>query len=172
MNDVKEILELEEKYKKLLMDRFKGDERLSLSCPGFKYPEPVYVYIKSVDTGKTIAVRLDGGDKTMRFWDYVDDDYSDEDGVWDKMSDKGLETFVKKLYAVMDRAFDIDFYTAGGECEDYYSGLANFELNASNAQKAVKKYGIDVSFAIAKFSNFFGDVLYCFDKNFNRVIKK
>ena len=42
---------------------------------------PVFVYVKAVKTEKSIAVRIDGGDRTMRFWDYVDDDYSDEDGV-------------------------------------------------------------------------------------------
>lgn len=171
MKDVREILEIEEKYNKLLMDKFKGDGRLSLSSPGFRYPEPVYVYIKCVKTDKTIAVRLDGGDETMRFWDYVDDDYSEEDGVWGKMTEKGLEGFVKKLYAVMDSAFDIEYYGLDGECDDYYSGVSGMEQSAANAQKAVKKFGKDVDFAFAKYSNFFGDIQYVFDKNFKQIIK-
>ena len=105
MHNISEILEAEEKYKKLLIAGLSEDERLSISCPDFKYPEPVFVYVKSVKTDKTIAVRLDGGDRTMRFWDYVDDDYSEEDGVWDRMGEKGLENFIKKLYTVMDHAF-------------------------------------------------------------------
>ena len=171
MENVSEILELEEKYKKLLMQKLEGDERLSLSCPGFRYPEPVYVYIKCVKTEKSIAVRLDGGDKTMRFWDYVDDDYSDEDGVWGKMTEKGLDAFVKKLYIVMDKAVDIEYYDSEGECADYYSGVINLELTAENAQRAVRKFGKNIQFALAKCSNFFGDVQYVFDRSL-RLIKR
>lgn len=172
MNEVKDILEIEEKYKKLLLDKLKNDARLILSSPGFRYPEPVYVYIKSVKTEKTIAVRLDGGDKTMRFWDYVDDDYSEEDGVWDKMTEKGLEKFVQKLYIVMDKAVDIEYYGIDGECDDYYSGVVNYERTVENAQKSVKKHGKNVNFVFAKYSNFFGDIQYVFDKSFNQIIKK
>lgn len=172
MNNAREILEIEEKYKKLLMNKLGADERLSLSCPDFKYPEPLFVYVKSVKTEKSIAVRLDGGDKTVRFWDYVDDDYSDEDGVWGTMTEKGLDGFIKKLYAVMDKAVDIEFYGMDGECDDYYSGVAGFDLTVANAQKAVKKYGKGTDFVFAKFSNFFGDVQYVFDKTFRQVIKK
>ena len=115
MKNVAEILETEEKYKKLLVAKLAGDDRITLSCPEFKYPEPAFVYIKSVKTDKSIAVRLDGVDKTMRFWDYVDDDYSDEDGVWAKMNEKGLDVFASKLYTVMEKAFDIEFYNLDGD---------------------------------------------------------
>ena len=169
MKDTVEISELEESYKKLLMDRLKGDERISVTCPDFKYPEPVFVYIKSVKTDKSIAVRLDGGDKTMRFWDYVDDDYSEEDGVWSPMTEKGLDEFVKKLYEVMGKAIDIEFYGLDNECEDYCSGVAAFELNEVNALKAVKKSGKNIKFAYAKFSDFFGGIQYIFDYNFRQI---
>ena len=171
MNNLKEILEIEEKYKKLLIDKLKGDKRLSLSSPDFKYPEPAFVYIKSVKTDKSIAVRLDGEDNTMRFWDYVDDDYSEEDGVWAKMTEKGLDEFAKKLYIVMNKAVDIEYFGIDGECEDYYSGIANFEQTPENAQKVVKKHGKDVDFVFAKYCNFFGDTEYVFDKSF-KLIKK
>ncbi|MDE6597392.1 MAG: hypothetical protein K2K60_01975 [Clostridia bacterium] len=166
---MKDIIDLEEKYKKLLTDKLKGDKRLSVTCPEFKYPEPVYVYIKSVKTEKTIAVRLDGGDKTLRFWDYVDDDYSEVDGVWDEMTEAGLEKFVKKLYKVMDNAVDIEYFSADGECEDYFSAAVAFPLTAENAQKAVKKFGAGVKFIYAKFSNFYGDIQFVFDRTLKQI---
>ena len=172
MTNVKEILETEEKYKKLISDKLKGDKRLSVFCPDFRYPDPVFVYVKSVKNEKIIAIRLDGEDKTMRFWDYADDDYSGEDGIWDKMSEGGLESFVKKLYGVMNNAFDIEFYGLDGECGEYYSGVANREQTALFAQEAVKKYGKKVDFAFAKYGSFFGDAEYVFDKNFKRIIRK
>ncbi len=172
MRNVKKIRETEEKYKKLITDKLKGDKRLSLSCPDFRYPEPVFVYVKSVKNEKTIAIRLDGEDETMRFWDYADDDYSDEDGIWDKMSEDGLESFLKKLYDVMNNAFDIEFYGLDGGCGDYYSGVANCEQTALFAQEGVKKYGKNVDFAFAKYSSFFGEAEYVFDKNFKRIIRK
>ena len=153
------------------MNKLSGDDRLSLSCPDFRYPEPLFVYVKSVKTEKTIAVRLDGGDKTVRFWDYVDDDYSEEDGVWEKLTEKGLENFIKKLYIVMDKAIDIEYYGLDGECEDYFSGVAKWELTAENAMKAIRKYGKEINFVFAKFSNFFGDVEYVFDKHYRQVKK-
>lgn len=171
MKDASEILELEEKYKKALMNKLSGDERYTLSSPDFKYPEPLFVYIKSAKADKTIAVRLDGGDGTMHCWDYIDDDYSDENGVWGKMTEGGLESFVKKLTSIMDKAIDIEFFALDGECEDYYSGVANFPFTAENARLAVKKTGKDVDFAFAKFSNFYGDVQFVFDKNFRQVVK-
>ena len=168
---MKDIIDLEEKYKKLLTDKLKGDRRLSVSCPEFRYPEPVYVYIKSVKTEKSIAVRLDGGDRTLRFWDYVDDDYSEVDGVWDEMTEAGLEKFIKKLYIVMEKAVDIEYFAADGECEDYFSGTVKFELTAENAQKAVKKRSAGINFVFAKFSNFYGDIQFVFDKTY-RLIKR
>lgn len=165
MHNISEILEAEEKYKKLLIAGLSEDERLSLSCPDFKYPEPVFVYVKSVKTDKTIAVRLDGGDRTMRFWDYVDDDYSEEDGVWDRMGEKGLENFIKKLYTVMDHAFDIEFFDGNGDCIDFYSGVFNLEPSVENAKKAVKKYGKDIDYVFAGFISFFGEAHYVFDRN-------
>ena len=116
-----------------------------------------------------LAVRLDGVDKTMRFWDYVDDDYSDEDGVWAKMNEKGLDVFASKLYTVMEKAFDIEFYNIDGDCDDYYSGVAGFEVNEENARRAVKKCGKDVDFALAVFSDFYGEVEFVFDKKLNRI---
>lgn len=169
MKNVAEILEAEEKYKKLLIDKLSQDGRIVLSCPEFKYPEPAFVYIKSVKTGKTIAVRLDGVDGTMRFWDYVDDDYSDEDGVWNKMTDKGLDNFVKKLNKVMEKAVDIDFFTPDGECDDYFSGVLDMEFTAENACRAVKKYGKNVNFTFAEFSDFFGENKFVFDRAFRQV---
>lgn len=172
MKDVREIEELEESYKKLLADRLSADKRIAVSCPDFKYPAPTFVYIKSAATDKTIAVRLDGVDKTMRFWDYVDDDYSEEDGVWAEMSEEGLDRFIKKLYTVMNKAFDIEFFNAEGECDDYLSGIAGFEFNAENAQKAVKKAGKNIDFSVAKFGDFFGDKTYAFDKSFRQITLK
>lgn len=172
MDNVSEILEVEEKYKKLLMTKLGADGRLALSCPDFKYPEPLFVYVKSVKTDKSIAVRLDGGDKTMRFWDYVDDDYSEEDGVWDKMSERGLESFIGKLYTVMDHAFDIEFFDKDGECCDFYSGVFNLEPTAENARKAVKKYGKDIDYVFAGFISFFGDAHYVFNRNLELVKAK
>lgn len=169
MNNASEILETEEKYKKILISKLGTDERLSLSCPDFKYPEPVFLYVKSKKTDKTIAVRLDGGDKTVRFWDYVDDDYSDEDGVWGNMTDKGIDSFVKKLYTVMEKAIDIEYFGLDGECDDYYSGVAGFELTAENALKAVKKYGKEIDFVFAKVSDFFGEKQYVFDRTFRQI---
>lgn len=171
MNNASEILETEEKYKKILLCKLGTDERLSLSCPDFKYPEPVFLYVKSKATDKTIALRIDGGDKTVRFWDYVDDDYSEEDGVWGTLTEKGVEAFIKKLYTVMDKAVDIEYFAADGECEDYYSGVAGVELTAENACKYAKKYGKDKSFVYAKVGDFFGDRQYVFDKAF-RLIKR
>jgi len=169
---MQEIREIEDKYKNLLIGRLSADTRLSVTCPDFKYPAPLFVYVKSVRTEKTIAVRLDGVDKTMRFWDYVDDDYSEEDGVWAEMTEEGLEKFIKKLYTVMNKAFDIEFFSADGECDDYLSGIAGFEFTAENACKAVKKAGRQVEFVIAKFSDFFGEVQYAFDKGFRQVTLK
>ncbi len=169
---MKDIIDLEEKYKKLLTDKLKKDTRLSVTCPEFRYPEPVFVYIKSVKTEKTIAVRLDGGDKTIRFWDYVDDDYSEVDGVWDVMSESGLAKFVKKLYAVMDKAVDIEYFAADGECEEYFSGTVDYELTPENAQETVKKHAAGADFVFAKFSNFYGDIQYVFDRTFKRVMRK
>lgn len=163
---------MEEQYKTLLMEKLSPDKRLAVSCPDFKYPAPLFVYVKSVATEKTIAVRLDGVDKTMRFWDYVDDDYSEEDGVWCEMTEEGLDKFVKKLYKVMNKAFDIEFFDENGECEDYLSGIAGFDFTAESATKAVKKAGKEVEFVIAKFSNFFGDIQFAFDKGFRQVILK
>lgn len=169
---MKEIRELEEKYKNLLIQKLSADKRLCVTCPDFKYPAPLFVYVKSVKTDKTIAVRLDGVDKTMRFWDYVDDDYSSADGVWAEMTDVGLEKFVKKLYTVMNKAFDIEFFSADGECEDYLSGVAAFEFDAENACKAVKKAGKQVKFVFAKFSDFFGEVQFAFDAGFRQITLK
>lgn len=171
MRDASEIIRTEEKYKKLFMEKLGNDERLSLSCPDFRYPEPVFVYVKSVKTQKIIAVRLDGGDKTMRFWDYIDDDdYSSEDGVWDKMSEKGLDSFVKKLYGVIDSAVDIEFYDIDGECTDYYSFVANYPLTEENAVKQIKKFAKG-EFVFAKFSDFTGGVQYVINSQFKTVKK-
>lgn len=170
--DVKEIIAVEEQYKDLLIKKLKGDKRLLITSPEAKYPEPVYVYIKCIKTGKTIAVRLDGVDKTMRFWDYVDDDYSEEDGVWSRMTSNGIEDFVKKLHIVMEKAVDIEYYDEDGECEEYYSGVATYEFTPQNAQKVVKKHGKDVNFAIASYTSFFGDIQYVFDRNLRQIIKK
>ncbi|MDE6441669.1 MAG: hypothetical protein K2L12_02825 [Clostridia bacterium] len=172
MENVSEILEIEEKYKKLLMAKLGTDERLALSCPDFKYPEPLFVYVKCVKTGKTIAVRLDGVDKTMRFWDYVDDDYSEEDGVWDKMTEKGLDSFIKKLYTVMDHAFDIEFFDENGDCNDFYSGVFNLDPTVDSAKRAIKKYGKDIDYVFAGFISFFGDAQYMFDSKFNLIKAK
>lgn len=171
MNNASEILEIEEKYKKVLINKLGADDRLSLSCPDFKYPEPVFLYVKSKKTDKTIAVRIDGGDNTVRFWDYVDDDYSEEDGVWGYMTEKGIDAFIKKLYTVMDKAVDVEFFSADGECDDYYSGVIGVELTAETALKAVKKFGKETDFAFAKISDFFGEKQYVFDRSF-KLIKR
>ena len=173
MKDTATITGLEEKYKKLLLIKLGADKRLAVNSPSSKYPEPAFVYVKSVKTEKVIAIRLDGEDKTMRFWDYIDDDdYSSEDGVWDKMTDKGLENFINKFYAVADKAVDIEFFGLDGECDDYYAGVADYEQTVENAKKAVKKYGEDADFVFAKYSNFYGDVQYGFDANFRQIVKR
>lgn len=168
---MKEISELEATYRGLLCDALKGDKRLEITAPEVRYPEPSYVYLKSKRTGKTIAVRLDGEDKTMRFWDYVDDDYENEDGVWENMSSEGLDKFVKKLYNVMERAVDIEFYDSNGECNDYFSAVFKAEMNEENALRAVKKVGKGKKFSFVGFVNFFGDKRFLFDKTF-KLIKK
>lgn len=166
MND---IAGRESKFKTLLMRKLSSDKRLNVTCPDFKYPAPLFVYVKSVKTEKTIAVRLDGVDKTVRFWDYVDDDYSGEDGVWDEMSEEGLDRFIVKLYGVMDKAVDVEFFGADGECEDYWSGVETGEITAATAQKTVKKRGKEVDFLLARYSNFFGDRQFVFNKAFAEV---
>lgn len=166
---MRDIIDLEENYKKMLMSKLSGNKKISLSCPDFKYPEPVFVYVKSIKTEKSIAVRLDGGDKTVRFWDYVDDDYSEEDGVWDEMSAEGLDRFIKKLNRVMENAVDIEFYGADGECDDYFSGVAKAELTAENASKTLKKLAKNKNFVLVKVSDFYGDKQYAFDRNLKQI---
>lgn len=170
MKNVTQIREIEEKYKQLLINGLKGDKRITLTSSG-KYPEPAFVYIKSVKTDKTIAVRLDGEDGTMRFWDYVDDDYTKEDGVWAKMTESGLETMLSKLKSAMQYAYDIEYFESDGECEEYYSSLFGGEVDETTACKLTKKYGKEVPFVFAKFSTFLGDKQYVFDKLF-RLVKR
>ena len=164
MKSKETIRETEKKYKQQLFDRLKGDKRLSLSCPDFKYPEPLYFYIKSVKTEKTIAIRIDGGDETMRFWDYVDDSYENEDGVWGKMDEGGFDKFIDKLYSVMDHAVDIEFYDAKGITDEYFAGVIKQELDESVAVALLKKYGRGVKFVFAKISNFYGDKQFVLDR--------
>ena len=160
---------MEKKYKQLLFDRLKGDRRLSLSCPDFKYPEPLYFYIKSVKTERTIAVRIDGGDETLRFWDYVDDSYEDEEGVWSKMTDKGFESFITKLYTVMDCAVDIEFFDANGITDDYFAGVTKGGLDENTAKALLRKHGAGVKFLFAKISDFYGDKNFVYDRQLNPV---
>ena len=169
MKSIETIRENEKKYKQQLFERLKGDKRLSLSCPDFKYPEPLYFYIKSVKTEKTIAVRIDGGDDTLRFWDYVDDSYEDEDGVWSKMTDDGFESFIQKLYSVMDNAVDIEFYDAKGITDDYFAGVAAGGLDGNRAKELLKKHGAGVKFIFAKISDFYGDKQFVFDRQLNPI---
>lgn len=169
MKSIETIRENEKKYKQQLFERLKGDKRLSLSCPDFKYPEPLYFYIKSVKTEKTIAVRIDGGDDTLRFWDYVDDSYEDEDGVWSKMTDDGFESFIQKLYSVMDNAVDIEFYDAKGITDDYFAGVADGGLDGNRAKELLKKHGAGVKFIFAKISDFYGDKQFVFDRQLNPI---
>ena len=169
MQNIENIRETEKKYKKLLNDRLKGDGRLSLSCPDFKYPEPLYFYVKSVKTEKTIAVRIDGGDETLRFWDYIDDGYEGEDGVWAEMTDDGFETFIGKLYSVMDRAVDIEFFGANGITDDYYAGVTEEGLDENTARALLKKHGNGVKFIFAKISDFYGGKQFVFDKQLNPI---
>lgn len=171
-SQLKDIMDREEKYKNLLIKELKKDARLHLSCPDFKYPEPLYLYVSAKKTGKSIAVRLDGEDSTMRFWDYVDDDYSDEDGVWNSMTEKGAQKFIKKLLLVMDRAIDAEFYDSLAECIDCFSCVPESELTEEIAKKAARKFGKCLEFSLAKISDFFGEKLFVFDKNFKLVQKK
>ncbi len=163
------IQQNEQLYKRLLADAFRSDKRISVSCLDARYPEPLYLYIKSVATEKTIAVRIDGGDNTMRFWDYVDDTYENEDGVWDRMSDKGLESFIKKLNKVMECALDVEFFNKKGITDDYYAGVYDGELTEEVARKILFKHGKDVKYLYAKVTNFFGDKSYVFDAKGNRI---
>ena len=169
MKSIETIRQNEKKYKQLLSERLKGDKRLSVSCPDFKYPEPLYFYIKSVKTEKTIAVHIDGEDNTLRFWDYVDDSYENEDGVWAKITDDGIENFIKKLYSVMDNAVDIEFYDKNGVTDDYYAGVAEGGLDEVKAKALLKKQGADVAFIFAKVSNFYGDKQFVFDRQLNPI---
>lgn len=169
---IKDIMDREENYKNLLMEKLKKDSRLQLSCPDFKYPEPLYLYVNSKKTGKSIAIRLDGEDSTMRFWDYVDDDYSDEDGVWNSMTEKGVEKFLKKLVCVMNRAIDTEFFDGSAECIDCFSCVPEKELDEEIARKAAKKFGKGMDFTLAKVSDFFGEKLFVFDKNYKLIQKK
>ena len=169
MKSKENIREAEQKYRQQLFDRLKGDDRITLSCPDFKYPEPLYFYINSVKTEKTIAVRIDGGDDTLRFWDYVDDSYENEDGVWADMTDGGFESFIDKLYAVMDNAVDIEFFDADGITDDYFAGVADGGLDEVKAKALLKKHGKGVSFVFAKISNFYGDKQFVFDRQLNPV---
>ncbi len=172
MKNVEKIREAEKHYKRLLLERLKGDARLSLSCPDFRYPEPLYFYVKSVATEKTIAVRIDGGDSTMRFWDYVDDGYEGEDGVWSEMTAAGFEEFIVKLYGVMDRAVDIEFYNADGITDDYYAGVTDGELTESVARGLLKEHGAGLDFIFAKVSDFYGGKQFVFDKRLNPIKRK
>ena len=169
MLDADIIQQNEQLYKRLLADSLRQDKRVSVSFLDARYPEPLYLYVKSVDTEKTIAVRIDGEDKTMRFWDYVDDAYENEDGVWDQMTEKGLENFVKKLKKVMDCALDIEFFNKKGITDDYYAGVYDGELTEEIARKILIKHGKDVKFIYAKVTNFFGDKSYVFDARGNYI---
>ena len=169
MKSIDTIRENEKKYKELLFNRLKGDRRLSLSCPDFKYPEPLYFYIKSIKTEKTIAVRIDGGDETMRFWDYVDDGYENEDGVWSRMTEDGFEKFVSKLYTVMDSAVDIEFFGSNGITDDYFAGVVKGGLNEEKAKALLKKHGANVKFLFAKISDFYGNKQYVYDRGLNTI---
>ena len=169
MKSKENIRETEAKYKQQLFDRLKGDKRLSLSCPDFKYPEPLYFYIKSVKTEKSIAVRIDGGDDTLRFWDYVDDSYEDEDGVWENVADGGVERFIVKLYSVMDNAVDIEFYDTNGITDEYFAGVTEGGLDEEKAKALLKKHGAGVKFVFAKISNFYGDKQFVFDRQLKAI---
>lgn len=147
----------------MLFDKLKGDKRLSLSCPDFKYPEPVYFYVNSVKTEKSIAISIDGEDDILRFWDYVDDTYKGEDGVSGNMTD-GFDKFIEKLYAVMDHAVDVEFFDAKGITDDYFAGVIKPELDENVAVALLKKYGNGVKFVFAKISNFYGDRQFVIDR--------
>ena len=164
MKSKETIRETENKYKQQLFDRLKDDRRLSLSCPDFKYPEPLYFYIKSVKTEKSIAIRIDGEDDTLRFWDYVDDGYENVDGVWGKMTGDGFEKFTDKLYSVMDHAVDIEFYDTKGITDDYFAGVIKDGLDEDVAVTLLKKYGKGVKFVFAKICNFYGDKQFVIDR--------
>ena len=164
MKSKESIREAENKYRQKLFDALKDDKRLSLSCPDFKYPEPLYFYVKSVKTEKSIAIRIDGEDDTLRFWDYVDDSYENEDGVWGKMTDGGFEKFIDKMYAVMDHAVDIEFYDANGITDEYFAGVIKGWLDENTAVVLLKKYGKGVPFVFAKISNFYGDKQFVIDR--------
>ena len=163
------IREAEKKYREQLFERLKDDKRLSLSCPEFKYPEPLYFYINSVKTEKTIAVRIDGEDDTLRFWDYVDDGYENVDGVWAKMENGGFESFIKKLYSVMDNAVDIEFFDSDGITDDYFAGVIEGGLDGTKAKELLKKHGKGIKFLFAKISNFYGDKQFVFDRQLNAI---
>lgn len=153
----------------MLFERLKGDKRISLSCPDFKYPEPLYFYIKSEKTEKSIAIRIDGEDETLRFWDYVDDEYENEDGVWEKMNKGGFDRFIDKLYLVMDNAVDVEFFDSNGVTDDYYAGVIKGGLDAEKAKALLKKHGKGVKFLFAKVSNFYGDTQFVFDRQLNPI---
>lgn len=169
MKSIEKIREIENNYRQKLLDRLKGDKRIFLSCPDFKYPEPLYFYIKSVKTEKTIAVRIDGGDETLRFWDYVDDGYENEDGVWGKMTEDGFESFIGKLYAVMDNAVDIEFFDAKGITDDYYAGVIKGGIDEAKAKALLKKHGAGVAYIFAKISDFYGDKQFVFDRQLKPI---
>ena len=169
MKNVEAIREKENKFRQMLFDRLKGDGRIELSCPDFKYPEPVYFYIKSVKTEKTIAINIDGEEGMLRFWDYVDDGYEGEDGVSGTMTDDGFKTFIAKLYKVMECAVDIDFFDAKGITDDYFAGVVKGGLDEAKAKALLKKHGAGVKFVFAKISDFYGDKQYIYDRKLNPI---
>ena len=169
MKSVESIREAEKKYANQLFERLKGDSRISLSCPEFKYPEPVYFYIRSVKTEKTIAVQIDGEEDILRFWDYVDDSYENEDGVCSSMLNGGFEKFIKKLYIVMDNAVDIEFFDSKGITDDYFAGVTKGGLDAVKAKVLLKKHGAGVKFLFAKISDFYGNVQFVFDSQLKPI---
>ena len=153
----------------MLFERLKGDKRLALSCPDFKYPEPVYFHIKSVKTEKSIAISIDGEYDMLRFWDYVDDGYENEDGVCEKVTDGGFESFINKLYTVMDCAVDIEFYDSNGITDDYFAGVVKGGLDGNKARALLKKHGAGVKFLYAKIVDFYGDRQFVFDRQLNPI---
>lgn len=169
MKSVESIREAEKKYVAQLFERLKGDNRLSLSCPEFKYPEPVYFYIKSVKTEKTIAVQIDGEEDILRFWDYVDDGYENVDGVGTSMLKGGFDKFINKLYIVMDYAVDIEFFDSKGITDEYFAGVIKGGLDEAKAKALLKKHGAGIKFLFAKISDFYGNIQFVYDNQLKPI---
>lgn len=107
----------EERYRRLLAEKLKDDDRLEVCLPyGVR---KIFVDIVCRATGSCVSVRFMDGE--MRFWDFVDDGRNDGFGV--SMDGRGLETLTEKLYEVFSCGFRMTPYLCGERSKNYFEGL-------------------------------------------------